>query len=123
MPGLVEARSLSNIALNRTLGMPDSGPKCVPIKLDFSIFPTYTIDFSNATNLGYFDAVQTVWVDNFGNAQILKITVQGSQQVLQIPAGAQGYFPCMCPNAIRMQFDSTGGTVQQVTLLNFPVFA
>ena len=103
--------------------MPESGPKCLPIRLDFSTNPSYTLDYSNQMNLGFLDMVQTLWVDNFGNAQILKITVLSSQQVLQIPAGAQGYFPVMCPNPVRLQFESTGATVQQVTLLNFPVFA
>jgi hypothetical protein len=115
------AQGLSAVSLQRTLGMPEGGPKALPIRLDFSASPSYTLDYSNQTSLGYLDMVQTIWCDNFGNGQILKITIPGSQQVLQIPAGIQGYFAVLCPNPIRMQFDSTGGTVQQVSLLNFPV--
>jgi hypothetical protein len=119
----IDAKGLTVQALQRTLGMPEGGPKCVAIRLDFSANATYVLDYSNVMNLGYLDMVQTVWVDNFGSGQVLKITIPASQQVLQIPAGAQGYFPVLCPNPVKMQFDSTGATVQQVTLINFPVFA
>lgn len=110
------------LQLQRTLGMPDGGPKIVPISLDFSASPSYFLDYSNQGALGYLDMVQTLWVDNFGNAAVLKITCPNSQQVIQVAAGAQGYYPILCPNPIRLQFDSTGATVQQVTLLNFPMF-
>lgn len=103
--------------------MPEGGPLALPIRLDFSANTSYTLDYSNQTARGFMDMVQTIFVDNFGNGAILKITIQGSQQVLQIPAGTQGYFPVICPNPVRIQFDSTGGTVQSVILLNFPVFA
>lgn len=118
---ILEARNLPATLLQRTLGMPDGGPKCVPIRLDFGAFQTYTLDYSNMQNLSYLDMVQTLWVDNYGNGSILTITVNASQQVLQIPAGAQGYFPVLCPNPIKLQFDSAGGTVQQVTLINCPI--
>jgi hypothetical protein len=96
--------------------------KAVPIKLDFSATGIYTLDYSNMQALTYLDSVQTLWVDNFGNAQILKITIPSTQQVLQIAAGLQRYIPVLCANPVKMIFESTGGTVQQVTLCNFPVF-
>jgi hypothetical protein len=119
----INAKELPALGLQRTLGMPPGGPKCIPIRLDFVTSATWNLDYSNEMNLGKLDMVQTLWVDNFGNGQILKITVPGSQQVLQIPAGIQGYFPVLCPNPVRITFESTGATVQQVTLINFPVFA
>lgn len=118
---ILSAAGLSTQQLQRTLGMPEGGPKCVPIRLDFSVAPSYSLDYSNQTQLGYLDMCQTVWVDNYGNAQVLSISVPGTQQTIQVPAGAQGYFPILCPNPIRLVFSSTGTTVQQVTLLNFPV--
>lgn len=109
------------LQLQRTLGMPDGGPKIVPITLDFTASPSYFLDFSNQMAMGYLDMVQTLWCDNFVNTAILKITCPMSQQVLQIPAQTQGYFPILCPNPVRLQFDSTGSFVVQVTLLNFPI--
>lgn len=117
------AGKLSALQLQRTLGMPDGGPRIVPISLDFTASPSYFLDYSNQMALGFLDMVQTVWCDNFVNTAVLKITCPGSQQVLQIPAGTQGYFPILCPNPVRLQFDSTGAFVVQVTLLNFPVIS
>jgi len=118
---ILPAQALSALPLVRTLGMPDSGPRCIPIVLDFSAAPSYSLDYSNQANLGMFDAVQTVWVDNYGNAQVLAIYIPLSSQTLQIPAQTQGYFPVLCPNPIRMVFSSTGNTRQQVILCNFPI--
>lgn len=118
----IDCSRLPITALKRAL-IPDGGSKCIPITLDFAANASYMLDLQNNQSLGYFDQCQTVWVDNQGNAQILQITIPESQQVLKIPAGVQGYFPVLCPNPIRMQFDSTGGTRQQVTLLNFPVLS
>jgi hypothetical protein len=123
VPVVLDSRSLSSVGLQRTLGMPESGPKILPIRLDFASNPAYSLDYSNQTNLGFLDLVQTVFADNFGNGQVLKITCPASQQVIQVPAGIQGYFPILVPNPIRLLFESTGGTVQSVILINFPVFA
>jgi hypothetical protein len=120
---LLVAPSMTAIALQRTLGMPEGGPKALPIRLDFATNPSWFLDYSNQMNMGFLDMVQTLWVDNYGNAQIMTITIPNSQQVLRIPAGAQGYFPCLCPNPVKILFESTGATIQQVTLINFPVFA
>jgi hypothetical protein len=122
MPVNLNAGRFASVPLQRTLGVPEGGPKIVPIILDFSASSSYFLDYSNQMVMGFMDMVQTLWVDNFGNTQILKITIPASQQVLQIPAGTQGYFPCLCPNPVKIQFDSAGATVQQVTLMNFPVF-
>jgi len=116
----LEAQNLTPQQLQRTLGMPVGGPKCVPINLDFSVSTTYNLDMSNVQSRGFFDMVQTVWVDNSLSDVILTITVPNTQQTLKIPAGIQGYFSVLAPNPVRMQFDSTGGVVCQVTLLNFP---
>jgi hypothetical protein len=119
----INAQNLPTTTLQRTLGMPDGGPKCIPITLDFTAFGTYVLDLSNVQTRGYFDMLQTVWVDNFNNAQILKITVPSTQQVLQVPASTQGYFPILCANPIKLQFDSAGAGVgvAQVTLINCPI--
>jgi hypothetical protein len=116
----INCQNLPVTELQRAL-VPDGGNKCVPITLDFAANATYNLDMQNFQALSYLNMVQTVWVDNFGNGSILKITIPASQQVLQIPAGVQGYFPVLCPNPVRMQFDSAGGTRQQVILMNFPV--
>ncbi len=111
----------SSVILERTLGMPQDGPKCVPIALDFNAFDTYVLDYGQMQQRNFLSMVQTLWVDNFGNAAVLTINVPATQQRLVIPAGVQGYFTIVCPNPIKISFNSTGGTVQQVILLNFPI--
>ena len=119
----IQSQIQSSVILERTLSVPPGGPKCLPINLDFAAQTSYDLDYSNQQRLGYLDMCQTLWVDNKSSAVILYITIAGSQQVLQIPAGIQGYFTCLCPNPIKMNFASAGGTVCQVTLLNFPVWS
>ncbi len=111
------------IGLERTLGMPNGGPKCLPLKLDWTAQTSYTLDYTNMQQRAFLDMCQTLWVDNYNSAQILTIFIPGSQQTLKIPAGAQGYFTCLCPNPIVMEFSvaATAAVVVQVTLMNFPV--
>lgn len=111
----------SSSIMQRTLGMPEEGPKCIPIPLDFSVATVYTLDYMNFQQLGRFSMLQTVYVDNSLNAAKLNITIPALNQVLKIPAGVQGYFPILCPNPIKLSFDSTGGVLCQVILLNFPI--
>lgn len=115
------AEQLPATVLERTLGMPGEGPKCIPLTLDFSAFTTYVLDYSNMTRRNFMGMVQTVFVDNTLSASILSITTP--VQVLKIPAGVQGYFPIIVPTPIKLQFDSAGAVVCKVLLLNFPVFA
>ena len=109
------------IPLERTLGMPPEGPKCLPVSLDFSISLSYELDYSNMQSRAFLSMVQTLWVDNSLSAQPLDITSPQVGQVLKIPAGIQGYFTVICPNPIRLIFASTGGVLCVVILLNFPV--
>lgn len=118
---IINQQSKSSVLLERTLGMPEEGPKCIPIALDFASFDTYILDYSNMQQRAFFGLLQTLWVDNFGNGAVITITVPATQQRLVIPAGVQGYFTIVCPNPIKISINSTGGTVQQIILLNFPV--
>jgi hypothetical protein len=121
VPSQVNAQASYALAVQHTLGLPQGGPKCLPIRLDFATNAEWVLDYSNQTNLGYLDMCQCLWVDNYGNDSILTITIPNSQQTIRVPAQTQGYFPCLCPNPILMRFQSDGGTVQQVTLTNFPI--
>ena len=107
--------------LERTLGIPDGGPRCLPLSIDFAATPEWILDYGNMQQRNFLNMVQSVWVDNSANAAILSITVPGTNQVLQVPPNAQGYFPLLVPNPLKLVFDSTGGVLVQVILLNFPV--
>ncbi len=111
------------IQLERTLGVPPGGPKAIALSLDFTATTIYKFDAQNLQARGFINMVQTLWVDNKASATILFIYIPSSAQTLQIPAGVQGYFTCICPNPIYMEFTSAGAALCQVTLLNFPVWS
>ena len=122
MPNISQLAS-GPVALERTLGIPSEGPRCVPLQLDFTSVTTLELDYGNMQARAFLGMCQTLWVDNSLSAVILRIEIPNTAQVLKIPAGVQGYFTCLCPNPIRMTFISTGGVVCQVTLCNFPVWS
>jgi hypothetical protein len=113
--------ALGPVNLERTLGMPSEGPKCVPIALDFTTITELRLDYQNMQARNFLSMVQTLWVDNFASAVVMTITVPATSQVLKIPAGVQGYFPVLVPNPVKIIFQSTGAVALQVTLCNFPV--
>lgn len=107
--------------LERTLGMPPEGPKCIPITLDFSAATSYALDYSNMQQRGFLAMLQTIWVDNSLSATVFSITIPATNQVIKVPAAVQDYFAVMCPNPIKISFASAGGVVVQIILVNFPV--
>lgn len=109
------------VILERTLGMPSEGPKCIPINLDFSVVDTYALDYSNMGQRGFMAMLQTVWVDNSLNGLPVSIIIPASNQTIKVPAGVQDYFAVMCPNPIKISFFSSGAVVVPVLLINFPV--
>jgi len=120
---LISQLGRAPIALERTLGVPSEGPKCVPITLDFTSVTTLELDYGNMQSRGFLNMCQTLWVDNSLSAVILSIQIPVTGQTIKVPAGVQGYFTCLCPNPIHMIFTSSGAVVCQVTLCNFPVWS
>jgi hypothetical protein len=121
MPRNIDQRSNPAVPLERTLGMPDGGPKALPLTLDFSASSSYLLDYTNMQQRNFLDMVQTLFVDNSLSSDVLNITSLNIGQVLKIPAGVQGYFTIIVPNPIKIQFDCADAVVCKVILLNFPV--
>ena len=121
MSTLLNQLSLPMIQLERTLGMPEGGPKCLPLTLDFSAITSYALDYCNMQSRNFLNMVQTVWCDNSLSATVATIFVPGTGQIIKVPAGVQGYFPVLSPNPLKMVFGSAGGVTVQFILLNFPV--
>ncbi len=109
------------VILERTLGMPPEGPKCIPITLDFSVADTYNLDYSNMGRRGFMSMLQTVWVDNSLSGDPLNVIIVATNQTIKVPAGVQDYFGVMCPNPIKLSFYSPGAAIVQVILINHPV--
>src|SRR5215471_13660000 len=94
--------------LERTLGMPEEGPKCVPMTLDFTATDSYDLDFSSIVNRAFISMVQTVFVDTSTSGVNVTITVPGSQQIIKVKAGTQGYYPILMPNPIKFKVSCPG---------------
>lgn len=107
--------------LERSLGMPPEGPKCIPFTLDFATTDTFNLDYSNMGQRGFMSMVQTIWCDNSLSGTPVNLICPATNQTIKVPAGVQDYFAIMCPNPIKLQFISAGGVVVQILLINFPV--
>lgn len=110
----------SGVALSTSL-LPNEGPKTIPLTLDFSAQSSYPIDLQSLQQRNSFTAVQSIYVDNSGNAQNVTFTFQGSQQPITCKARTQGYYTVIAPNPVRFTAASTGTVVVKVQLLNVPV--
>lgn len=110
------------VNLERTLGMPDDGPKCVPIVLDFTVKASYALDFSTLINRAFISMVQTLFVDASTSGVDVTIDVPGSGQTLKIKSGTQGYYPVLMPNPVKFTATCSGGPSDvKLQLMNFPV--
>lgn len=117
----INANSCNVQTAERTMGMPEEGPKLIPLVLDFTQNDTYTLDLSNLMQRGFISMIQTIYADNTDNGGELVILVNTSQQRIIVPAGAEAYLPILVPNPARMSFTSPGAPSITVQLLNFPI--
>lgn len=100
---------------------PCTEPRAIRFVADFAAVDTYSVDLNNAIELKQIDGIQSLWVDNVGNAQPVDFTFSGSNQRLRVPAGVQGYFPVLAPNPASFIVSSSGAVAINFQVLNFPV--
>lgn len=110
----------------RNLKVPKEGPKSIPVQLQFNTLATTDLDLDllSQEQLNKFSMVQGLYVDNGRNGSTLTITIGVSQQRIDIPPNNQAYLPVLCPNPIKIHFNSAGNIDDCFChLLNFPVTA
>ncbi len=103
------------------LEVPCEGPRCLPLRLDFSLDVEYQINLQNTEALKQFSMVQSLFIDNSGNGNSLTISNPLTGQSITTGANKQAYKNVLCPNPAQLNFLSNGGVVCKVHLLNFPV--
>jgi len=101
--------------------MGKKGPLCARINMDFSAASAYHLDMQQVQSTNQFDFCQTIFVDNSAGGAAISITIQGSGQVIVAKAGTQGYYNVVCPNPIVMDFNSAGGQLAQILLINVAI--
>jgi hypothetical protein len=102
---------------------PKEGARGCPVTFDFSVQADQIYDMTSLQNNGKFSQVEGVFVSNVGNANPLDILVDGSGQVITIPAGKCAYMPLLAPNPPKFTFSTTpaGGLSIQAIFLNYAI--
>ena len=99
------------------------GPKALPIDFDFTAVGSVTHYLTLENEQGVIDFVQSVWIDNSANAQALTLVFGGTNQKIVCRAGAQGMFPVLSVNPVRLTISSTidPTAVGSIALINVPM--
>lgn len=118
----VNANQLRNLLLENQL-VPSEGPKATVVLLDFTNTGSYQLDGLLLEQLGYQSMIQTLFIDLSNTANALTVTLLGSGQKIVAKARTAGYYPVLCPNPPKIQFDSTtpGDNPIPVFLINVPI--
>jgi hypothetical protein len=98
---------------------PPEGAVTLPINLDFQATTEVVLDCQPIQAKGKFSQLQTIYIDNSDNAQPIEVTLNVTYQHLQIPAHYCGYLCVLTPNVKNVKFNTTGGVVVPIQLMNF----
>lgn len=99
---------------------PEQTPFVLPIMLSLTANTAKEFDVFLEEATGQLGFVQSVFVDNSLNTAELRFIVGGAQQVLVIPAYAQGTFPMYAPNQTRLRAICANSIDIPIQLCNFP---
>lgn len=117
----VNQQQVQFIPSQNQLLMGKKGPLCARLNLDFTTATHYDLDMQQVQSTNNFDFCQTLWIDNSAGGAPIVVTIPASGQVISCKAGQQGYFNVVCPNPIKMSFDSNGGALATIFLLNVAI--
>jgi hypothetical protein len=113
--------------LGQTFGIanmvvPQGGPKCVPLNVDFTAAAIVTLDGSQIVSQGKIEYLQGVFIDNSANVNNLSLTMSTTGQTLICPKKSQGYFSIMVPDPPQIQANANGvGLVIPMFFYNVPI--
>lgn len=95
------------------------GRRAIHVLIDFSLGATFNLDLGQAQQVGNFDCLQTLYIDNADNTNELTVLMGLTLQRVIIPAGAQAYMPILQPNPPVLQITTNGAPIINIQLLNF----
>jgi hypothetical protein len=118
---LVDYNSLQvSLIMNQTV--PQEGPRAIPMKMDFTSTPEVDVDIGQLQQRGFMSMVQSVFVDMNNIPNPLTIVVNGTGQNIVCKPNTQGYYTILCPNPVKLQFQTTvGSPIVTVFLCNSPI--
>ena len=102
--------------------VPDEGAKSIKATLDFSGgVDEYVIDLTDAMEKKVIRSVQSLYIDNYGNASDLTITTSLSGQRLLFPANSMGYMPILLGKPAVFKVAATAGK-PEIIMMNVPMY-
>lgn len=102
---------------------PANGPKSIALLTDFTTDTFIDFDLTLELAMQDIEFIQSMFVDNVGNAQALTFAFQISQQRIVVPAQKQGTFPIIAPSPLKFRVSTTNGVgiAPSIILLNVPM--
>jgi hypothetical protein len=101
--------------------VPPEGPVVMPALLDFSTAGAVLVDFTLAQMQKRITAIQTVVVRNFQNPNALSIIVDGTGQIIDVPALSDAVLPVLAARLPKFKCVTVSGPQIQTLWLNVPL--
>jgi len=101
---------------------PESGPKALPYRFDFSATNRIEGDLLNENTLNVMQFVQGMYVDNSDNAVPFTLLFRVTNQRIVVPANSQGTYMVLAPDQTQFvaSMSSAPGRFVDVLFLNVP---
>ena len=102
--------------------LPNS-PLVIPQILDLSATASASVDLSQLIDAGQLDYISGAYVDNSENSLQLVIKVLGTNQIVKVAPGTQGYYPLLAPNNPKFEIScaTVPGLYIPVLFYNIPL--
>lgn len=102
--------------------VPKEGPKMVPFIANFPTAASYLIDLTLTMQQTRITVIQSMFLDCSQATASTTVSVQGTQLVIELEAGDQGYFPLLVPETgAKITVASASTKPVTIILLNVPV--
>lgn len=100
-----------------------SGPMALTFRPNFAANDTTVIDFTTVNQGKVFGVPRAVFVNNGTNPSDVDITLDGSDQVIKVPAYAIGTFKVDATASSKINFTTTGGATgrSSVVIYNYDI--
>lgn len=98
---------------------PCLGPKCIPYTANFALGNRYDFDLTQFIQNNQLENIQTIYVDNSANGNILTITMVGTNQTVVVPKNSCGYYTILMPKLASFSAVTSGTVLVYFAMLNF----
>lgn len=112
--------SVNASPLKGTMGcVPLEGPYSLTLDLDFTAGADLDVDLGPVQFRGEFSSVQAIYFNNSGNASVVTLTCNGTNQTMTIPPQCCGYVPVLVTGPAKFAFHSAGNVIVRIAFLNY----